>query len=1264
MNLSPEEFVEFYNKVTQPKNSQISPICVSSFTSSQKSLGIQVIPTQKENTTKSQNEYPICKIIRGIDCFYQISNRNYITLVQKIHLNRSQWEVPAFFPANFVTATLCDSNLYLALSDKTINIIDANTGVCRYPSIFVDDHVVFMAAEDMNVLCFTENNTLMVWKMLNDRSIISLIRERYDGPKLGRIQKITLTNELEDDSISPIIFSENTTVRFSKSRNGWVNINYNQPSVLTKKFGFKTIYDVEKGFFDHLINHRIDEFKDCMRILLIKYLRSERIPKTRKLVFQVLDIIRSGKQNYCGIKPKDLLDFIMDIISEHNSKLAEDLKSMQEYKDALNPPPPPPPPPPVKSIPLLMHAELDGDHNEEEESEVNTKQENQALKPSLPIQSQPLQPIITAPSLTVKQYEEIVKNNPHLREQLFLQLQRQRLLQQHQALVASQTQVNKLSIPESKSESSTQNPDSETFTWPPQELAQKEQHSATQSQIIFRTQTQSQTQSHSQLQSQSSIQSSLLMDEPNASIGNTTNQNSFHLSDFNNSLTPPIQSMSVPFGESKQNESNTQNCNQTETISITESKDSVASPLGSNIIGPISISTPDASLSPKVAKNSENIHLEQLSQGDHDEYAFQPSQIPNAQERRQTDIFKNIPVPEKTGKSKKTSSPVHVSPLNIVSTSPTKQSPNKKPGTKAKVKAGQRTLADFICFSSPKKENTEQSKTSSSQSQKPETPTKNTRKKGQIADSPAKKTTIKETPTKNTRKKAQIPDSPIKDVTMKVNQAENAEEIEPDKESPMKVKPDETASSQPDEVTRRKSPRNQQKHSIEETKPQKSPKAEPKKRTATPKKQEDKQQNEQGNEITKSTPETPAKAKRNQKSTKKIGSQEQANSQPNFTSSQNVASPIISTPILSPPSITTTQINQTFATSQIQPGFVPQFHPQIPQQLNALSSAPGSKPQQFPQGEKLGLSQPITTIPSGSSHQISNFPMILNPASISAFLNSPYVNSFSKAEKRMLKNKYNELMQQQQQLFQQQQVQQQQQQLQQQVQQQKQNVQQQQHALSQIPIKVDQQVKQPATPEKKQKGAKQNSLQLKEQENEIVLSQQETPKKRQYKRKQQQVEDSENKENATSTPEPKKRGPRSQKKQEGDEEVSIVDQPKKRTYKRKTTTDQAENEKAEESTTPKRKRAAASTKTEKENNQQIKITPVSEEETGIKQHIIFEEIKENKQDKVKKDQPKKPRGSPRKNSKSQKSELQTKPGQLTLSAPAQPGTDPNAPENS
>lgn len=345
MDLSSEEFINFYCSTNHPKASQICPICISPFTPANESLQIQVIPTKKQNSEDEQNEYPTSKIIKDKDCFYQISIQNLMTLVQKISMNRCMWNIPAFFPAKFVAASLSSPFLFIGLSNKTINILDTTTGICCFPSLFVEDEIIYLLSEENYIICFTSNNMLMVWEIKNSKylKIRSVIHEKYEGPKLGAIQKVILTNELENDSISPIIFAENITVRFSKTRNGWLNVNSSIPSIFNKRFGFKTIYDVEKGFFESFINHEVEGFKNCMKILLQKYLASKRFKRVFKLIIQLLKIIDDGKSVYCGIDPKDLLEYMLNIIKETNPEEVELIVNSKEYKDAFSPKPKPQP---------------------------------------------------------------------------------------------------------------------------------------------------------------------------------------------------------------------------------------------------------------------------------------------------------------------------------------------------------------------------------------------------------------------------------------------------------------------------------------------------------------------------------------------------------------------------------------------------------------------------------------------------------------------------------------------------------------------------------------------------------------------------------------------------------------------------------------------------------------------------------------------------------------------------------------------------------
>ena len=235
----------------------------------------------------------------------------------------------------------------------------------------------------------------MVWEIVNNKDLKSIVHEKYEGPKLGDIQKVILTNELENDSISPIIFAENITVRFSKTRNGWINTNSKVPSIFNKCPGFRTIHDVEKGFFESLINDEIEEFQNCMQILLQKYLISKHYSHVIKLVNQLLDIIHEGKTNYCGMNPKELLDFMLNVIGEINTEVVDLIKNSKEYNDAFNPTPHPPPivhEPQEVHQPLLLQANNSNISQEQQEvidliykSQPNKKDSSIITQPNISI---------------------------------------------------------------------------------------------------------------------------------------------------------------------------------------------------------------------------------------------------------------------------------------------------------------------------------------------------------------------------------------------------------------------------------------------------------------------------------------------------------------------------------------------------------------------------------------------------------------------------------------------------------------------------------------------------------------------------------------------------------------------------------------------------------------------------------------------------------------------------------------------------------------
>lgn len=362
MNLTSEDFINYFFANRNKSSSTIVPICVSPWISNSQSLGIQIINVHSNEYKESTSiASPRSKIIMNSlydnqnKIYYKITNYANYSLLTKVYRNKNVWPIPAFFPNNYVDIAISDLYIFVGLDNNTINIIDKETGCLTFPQIYIISHITMLMVKDNFLICITSDGFLRIWKIFQDScQIQSIMKQKIDFPSLDPITNIEITNELEDDSISPMIFFDNFIIRFSQSQNGWIltkrttlksmesqnsgidqdlNSKSNSPPATMR---LTTLYDVKKAFFNSLLFHETDNFIHCLTILLQKYAKYGQNECIFRLIKENLDLIKNGVKDYCGIDPKILLRKMIKIVSEFDSSFEQKIIELPEYKDTFN----------------------------------------------------------------------------------------------------------------------------------------------------------------------------------------------------------------------------------------------------------------------------------------------------------------------------------------------------------------------------------------------------------------------------------------------------------------------------------------------------------------------------------------------------------------------------------------------------------------------------------------------------------------------------------------------------------------------------------------------------------------------------------------------------------------------------------------------------------------------------------------------------------------------------------------------------------------
>lgn len=170
----------------------------------------------------------------------------------------------------------------------------------------------------------------MIWSINNNTIKCELSKEI--NTEMPNIKKVLLTLELPRETLSPILFFNDYSIRWSSSVNHWVIFNPKIPHFFkSNNSDSKTIADYEFSIKESLIYCDSQLFISSIKQIIPIYLRIE--PKKAEVLFKQL-LKRKGEfiRTYCGLNIDDIINSFIEIIQNTKPEFLEDIKKSKEWE--------------------------------------------------------------------------------------------------------------------------------------------------------------------------------------------------------------------------------------------------------------------------------------------------------------------------------------------------------------------------------------------------------------------------------------------------------------------------------------------------------------------------------------------------------------------------------------------------------------------------------------------------------------------------------------------------------------------------------------------------------------------------------------------------------------------------------------------------------------------------------------------------------------------------------------------------------------------
>jgi hypothetical protein len=320
--LTPEEVVALQEVKRDGDNIYIRPFLVSTAITGHNSLGISLCPVSQADAILPPDYVESLLLKDHVDssAWYEARNFGNCGLLMKIKYNQLVWEQPAFIPGTTISLCQCLTSLIIAIYECQLLFIDAEYGVPCHPPYFIHGYSKYLAVFENYAICMTVHNLLYVWRFIPGGAFKCVFKTKYVG-KLGKLQKIQLTHELTDGSISPILVTEEKTVRYSQSKNAWVYICDAIPAIFMKSYTFQTVADVEKAFSEALLARNSQLFHETFGLLITYYSRLESKSRLITLFTELWAHVKQESRAICGIDVTELMEMAKGVVVENAPEL-------------------------------------------------------------------------------------------------------------------------------------------------------------------------------------------------------------------------------------------------------------------------------------------------------------------------------------------------------------------------------------------------------------------------------------------------------------------------------------------------------------------------------------------------------------------------------------------------------------------------------------------------------------------------------------------------------------------------------------------------------------------------------------------------------------------------------------------------------------------------------------------------------------------------------------------------------------------------------
>lgn len=280
MNLTPNEVLalESVKRKEDHRSLHIIPILVSPLPEQADSQKIEVKQSKfRENVCQSSatNNMTIRDCIDD-SIFYTIAHlRGNVYNIMRVHEPSKSCEVIRCFASEVTVISQLENFVFVGMKDSTLMGINKETKDLMIP-VRVDGEICLLSNYYNRVLlCLTKKQVFHAWK-IDEGCLVELMSVRFNG-RLGNVQYIGMTEEVKEGALSPIIRTDEMSVRWSPSRNSWIRIDRVFPKMFESFRSLETVFEVEEFMKELMCSANRKLFLECAVISFRNRVRNEPI---------------------------------------------------------------------------------------------------------------------------------------------------------------------------------------------------------------------------------------------------------------------------------------------------------------------------------------------------------------------------------------------------------------------------------------------------------------------------------------------------------------------------------------------------------------------------------------------------------------------------------------------------------------------------------------------------------------------------------------------------------------------------------------------------------------------------------------------------------------------------------------------------------------------------------------------------------------------------------------------------------------------------